>query len=49
MSFGDDEVLVDQLRDGANAKLERWLEALESKGFKLNCKKIEYIDFNLLY
>ena len=36
MLFADDLVLVDESRDGANAKLERWWEALESKGFKIS-------------
>ena len=47
MLFADDIVLVDELRDGVNAKLERWLEALESKGFKIGCIKTEYMDCNL--
>ena len=33
-------------RDGVNAKLLRWQEALESKGFKINHTKIEYVDCN---
>ena len=28
-------VLVEELRDGVNAKFERWWEALKSNGFKL--------------
>ena len=32
--FANDIVLVDESRDRVNAKLEKWLEALESKGFK---------------
>ena len=29
MLFTDDIVLIDELRDGVNAKLERWREALK--------------------
>ena len=29
-----------------NAKLERWQEALESKGFNINHTKTEYMDYN---
>ena len=32
MLFVDDIVLVDESRDGVNAKLEIWQDALESKG-----------------
>ena len=35
--FADDIVAVNESRDGMNAKLERWREALESKGFKKGC------------
>ena len=46
MLFTNDMVIVDELRDGVNAKLERWWEALESKGFKISSTKIEYMDCN---
>ena len=46
MLFADDIVLVDESRDGANAKLERWREALESKSFKISRIRTEYIDCN---
>ena len=46
MLFVDDIVLVDESRDGVNAKLERWWEALKSKGFKLSRPKLEYTDCN---
>ena len=36
MIFADDIVLVDESRDSVNAKLERWREALESKGLIVN-------------
>ena len=32
----NDKVLVDELRDRVNVKLERWQEALESKGFRIS-------------
>ena len=44
--FVDDIVLVDESRDGLDAKLERQKEALESKGFKISCTKTEYMDYN---
>lgn len=43
--FVDDIVLVDESRDRVNAKLERWWEALKSKGFKISTKTI-YMDCN---
>ena len=46
MFFVDDIVLVDELRDGVNAKLGRCRKALESNVFKLSHTKIEYIDCN---
>ena len=42
--FADDIVSVDESRDGVNAKVERWRDALESKGFKRSYKKTEYMD-----
>lgn len=33
--FAYDIVLIDELRDDADANLKRWHEALESKGFKI--------------
>ena len=50
MLFVDDKVLVDESRDNVNAKLGRWLEALESKGFKIARTKIEYgLQLQLVY
>ena len=42
MLFVDD--MKEELRDSVNAKLERWREALESKGFKISRTKAEYMD-----
>ena len=42
MLFADDTVLVDESRDSVNTKLEKWPEALESKGFKISRTKKEY-------
>lgn len=39
-------VLVDESRDGMNAKPERWWETLESKGFTISCTKTEYMNRN---
>ena len=44
MLFVDDIVLVDESRDDVNTKLERWREALESKGFKISRTKTKYMD-----
>ena len=46
MLFAENIVLVDESRDGVNAKLERWQEAFESKGFKISHTKTEYMDCN---
>ena len=49
MLFADDVVLVDESRAGVNGKLELWRSTLESKGFRLNRTKTEYImcDFSV--
>ena len=44
--FGDDVVLVNQTREGVNAKLEQWRQELESHGFKLSGSKTEYMKRN---
>ena len=48
MLFADDIdiVLIDELKDSVNTKLERWQEALESKCFKISRTKTEYMDCN---
>ena len=46
MLFADDVVLVDESRTGVNQKLELWRETLESKGFRLNRTKTEYMRCN---
>jgi Reverse transcriptase (RNA-dependent DNA polymerase) len=44
MLFADDIVLIDDTREGVNAKLEVWRDALESKGFKISRNKTEYME-----
>ena len=46
MLFVVDIVLVNESRDDVNAKLERWQEALESKGFKISSIKTGYMNCN---
>lgn len=42
--FAYDIVLIDELRDDADANLKRWHEALESKGFKVGHTKTKYME-----
>jgi len=42
MLFTDDIVLIDESREGVNAKLERWRDTLEAEGFRLSRLKTEY-------
>ena len=44
MLFADDIVLVDETREGVNAKLELWRKTLETKGFRLSRCKMEYME-----
>ena len=44
MLFADDIVLVDETRAGVNAKLELWRQTLESRDFRLNRAKTEYME-----
>ena len=44
MLFANDIVLMDKTREGVNAKLERWREELESKGFRISRVKTEYME-----
>ena len=39
MLFADDVVLVDEIREGVNRKLELWRQTLESKGFRISRTK----------
>ncbi|KAL4196363.1 hypothetical protein AMTRI_Chr04g245790 [Amborella trichopoda] len=48
MLFADDIVLIDDTRNDVNTKLELWLDALESKGFKISRLKIEYMECMLV-
>ncbi|GMP54225.1 hypothetical protein CsSME_00019454 [Camellia sinensis var. sinensis] len=41
-----DIVSVDETRERFNTKLETWIEALESKGFRISRIKIEYTECN---
>ena len=43
MLFADDIVLIDETREGVNAKLERWRHALKSTGFIVSRSKTEYL------
>ena len=43
MLFADDIVLIDEIRDGLNDKLEKWKHTLESQGFKLSKFETEYL------
>ena len=45
MLFADDIVLVDEMRAGVNAKLELWMQTLESRGFRLSRTKTEYMEY----
>nr|XP_016459241.1 PREDICTED: uncharacterized protein LOC107782821 [Nicotiana tabacum] len=45
MLFADDIVLINETRDGVNARLEVWRHTLESKGFKLSWSKTEYLEY----
>lgn len=40
-------MLLEELRNGLNAKLEIWQAALESKNFKISHTKIYYMNCNL--
>ena len=42
--FADDIVLIDETREGVNAKLELWRSTLESKGFRVSRSKTEYME-----
>jgi hypothetical protein len=41
--FADDVVLIDESRIGVDQKLESWRQTLESKDFRLNMTKTEYM------
>ena len=46
MLLAKDIVLVDESRNGVNAKLEIWQKAFESKGFKIIRTKTEHMNCN---
>ena len=41
--FTDDIVLIDEAIGGLNEKLESWRHSLESRGFRMNRSKTEYL------
>ncbi|KAG5572388.1 hypothetical protein H5410_062154 [Solanum commersonii] len=43
MLFADDIVLIDEMRNRVNVRLEVWRQTLESKGFRLSRNKTEYL------
>jgi hypothetical protein len=43
MLFADDVVLVDESQKGVNGKLKLWRQTLESKCFRINRTKTEYM------
>jgi len=43
MLLADDIVLIDEIRDRLNDKLEKWRHTLESRGFRLSRLKTEYL------
>ena len=43
MLFADNIVLVDETKEGVNTKLKLWRNNLESTGFKLSRRKMEYM------
>ena len=49
MLFANDIVLIDETREGLGRKLDRWREALESRGFRIIHSKTEFLtcDFGL--
>jgi len=41
--FADDIGLIDETREGVNAKLEQWRDTINVKGFRLSRSKTEYL------
>ena len=46
MLFADDIILVAEIKEEANSKLEDWREALESKGLRISHTKTKYLRCN---
>ena len=46
MLFADDIILVAEINEEANSKLEEWREALNSKGLRISRTKTEYLRCN---
>ncbi|XP_070025188.1 uncharacterized protein [Nicotiana sylvestris] len=44
MLFADDIILIDEMQDGVNERLEIWRKTLDSKGFKFSSTKTEFVE-----
>ena len=49
MLFADNIILIDESREGVNAKLELWRSTLESQGFKLRRSKLNTYTTGLVW
>ena len=47
MLYADDVILVTKSRGDLEAKLERWRQALESRGMRISRSKTEYMTTDL--
>lgn len=47
MLFANDFVLIDEIREGIDAKLESWRERLEVKSFRLSRVETKYMEFKV--
>ena len=47
MLFVDDIILIDEIRNGPNSKLEQWRHTLESREFRLSRLKNKYLKYEL--
>ena len=45
MLSADDTVLINEIKDDINSKLEPWRDMLEPKGFRLSKSKSEYLKY----
>ncbi|KAG5595944.1 hypothetical protein H5410_037176 [Solanum commersonii] len=44
MLFEDDVTLIDETRNGVNAKLEMWRQTSETKGFRFSRTKTNHVE-----